>query len=96
MRIRALGARAAAALVATLSIGLAGSTQSQTSDTLQALKNSLSPDQQSSILQDVLGKGGTGKKTDSKLDTPETVRRKNGEQSDLFDNPRRTAASAVR
>ncbi len=85
MRIRALGARAAAALVATLSIGLAGSTQSQTSDTLQALKNSLSPDQQSSILQDVLGKGGTGKKTDSKLDTPETVRRKNGEQSDLFD-----------
>ena len=47
--------------------------------TLQALKNSLSPDQQSSILQGVLGKGGgTGKKTDQKLETPETVRRKNG------------------
>jgi polysaccharide export outer membrane protein len=72
-------------LVAALSIGLAGSTQSQNSDTLQALKNSLSPDQQSSILQNVLGKGGTGKKTDEKLDTPETVRRKNGEQTDLLD-----------
>jgi polysaccharide export outer membrane protein len=80
MRTRTLGA-----LVAAFSIGLAGSTQSQTSDTLQALKNSLSPDQQSSILQNVLGKGGTGKKTDPKLDTPETVRRKNGEQTDLFD-----------
>src|SRR5258706_1552851 len=83
MRTRSLGA-----LVVALSIGLAGSTQSQTSDTLQNLKNSLSPDQQSSILQEVLGgKGGsgTGKKTDPKLDTPETVRRKNGTQTDFFD-----------
>jgi polysaccharide export outer membrane protein len=69
-----------------LSIGLAASSQSQNSDTLQTLKNSLSSDQQSSILQEVLGKGGaSGKKTDQKLDTPETVRRKNGDQSDLFD-----------
>lgn len=80
MRTRSLGV-----LVAALSIGLAASTQSQTSDTLQALKNSLTPDQQSSILQGVLGKGGgAGKKTDSKLDTPETVRRKGGDQTDLF------------
>jgi protein involved in polysaccharide export with SLBB domain len=70
-----------------LSIASVASSQSQTSDTLQSLKNSLSPDQQSSILQDVLGgKGsGTGKKTDAKLDTPETVRRKNGTQTDFFD-----------
>src|SRR5882672_9209581 len=81
MRLRPLGA-----LVAALSMGLAASAQSPTSDTLQSLKNSLSPDQQSSILQDVLGKGtGTGKKTDKKLDTPETVRRKDGAQTDFFD-----------
>jgi polysaccharide biosynthesis/export protein len=74
------------ALLVALSIGLAAPTQSQNSDTLQNLKNSLSPDQQSSILQDVLGgKGsGTGKKTDQKLDNPETVRRKNNE-NDLLD-----------
>jgi polysaccharide export outer membrane protein len=70
-----------------LSIGLAASAQSQNTDTLQAIKNSLSPDQQSSILQGVLGKGtGTGKKTDPKLDTPETVRRKNAGQTGAFDN----------
>ena len=82
MRSRNLGA-----LAALLAVCLAGSTQSQTSDTLQALKNSLSPDQQGSILQEVLGgKGsGTGKKTDQKLDTPETVRRKNGPDSDAFE-----------
>jgi polysaccharide export outer membrane protein len=71
--------------VVALLIGLAAPTQSQNSDTLQSLKNSLSPDQQSTILQDVLGgKGsGTGKKTDQKLETPETVRRKN--EKDLLD-----------
>jgi polysaccharide biosynthesis/export protein len=74
------------ALLVALSIGLAAPTQSQNSDTLQSLKNSLSPDQQSSILQDVLGgkSSGTGKKTDQKLDTPETVQRKNSER-DLLD-----------
>jgi polysaccharide export outer membrane protein len=82
MRIRSLSA-----ILVALSIASVASSQSQTSDTLQSLKNSLSPDQQSSILQDVLGgKGsGTGKKTDAKLDTPETVRRKNGTQTDFFD-----------
>jgi len=79
MRFRSLG------LLFALSIPLAASSQNQTSDTLQSLKNTLSPDQQSSILQEVLGKGGTSKKTDPKLDTPETVRRKNGEQPDVFD-----------
>jgi protein involved in polysaccharide export with SLBB domain len=74
-------------LLALLSIALAGSTQGQNSDTLQSLKNSLSPDQQGSILQEILGKGTSGKKSDQKLDTPETVRRKNGDQQSdiLFD-----------
>jgi polysaccharide export outer membrane protein len=60
------------ALLVMLSVGLTAS--AQTSDQLQALKDSLSPDQQGSILQGVLGKGdGTGKKTDQKLKSPETV-----------------------
>jgi polysaccharide biosynthesis/export protein len=55
-------------------MGLAASAQTPTADQLQALKDSLSPDQQSSLLQGVLGKGnGTGKKTDDKLKTPETM-----------------------
>lgn len=68
MQIRFL--RVAAAL---LSMGLASSAQTQTSDQLKALKDSLSPDEQSSLMQGVLGKGdGTGK-TDKKLDSPDTV-----------------------
>src|ERR1700676_1939662 len=79
MRFRSLTALFA------LSISMVASSQGQNTDTLQALKNSMSPDQQSSILQQVLGgKGGAGKKTDQKLDTPETVRRK-GDQSDILD-----------
>ncbi len=67
MRSRFLGA-----LLVMLSVGLTASAQTQ--DQLQALKDTLSPDSQSSILQGVLGKGdGSGKKTDSKLKTPETV-----------------------
>lgn len=66
-----------------LSFGLASSALTQTPDTLQALKDSLTPDQQSSILQGVLGKGdGTGKTTDKTLDTPETVLPKTNEQKD--------------
>ena len=79
MRIKSLGA-----LLVAISICQVASSQSQTSDTLQSLKNSLSPDQQGSILQNVLGSGtGAGKKTDPKLDTPESVRRK-GDQTDLL------------
>src|SRR5882672_5442896 len=84
MRIRLLGA-----LLAILTFGLAASTRSQNSDTLQALKNSLSPDQQNSIMQNILGKGGTsGKKSDAPLESPETIRRKNGETTDLLDKER--------
>ena len=80
MRFRSLTALFA------LSISMAASSQSQNTDPLQALKDSLSPDAQGSILQQMLGgKGGaSGKKTDQKLDTPETVRRK-GDQPDIFD-----------
>ena len=44
-----------------------------TSDPLQSLKDTLGNGQQS-ILQDVLGNPQNGKKSDKKLDTPETVR----------------------
>src|SRR6185312_10953099 len=68
-----------------LSMGLASSVQTQTSDTLQALKDSLSPDQQSSILQGVLGKGdGTGTTTDKKLDVPNSMESR---ADQLKDNP---------
>src|SRR5882762_9375418 len=76
MRSKFLGAAAV-----VLSIGLASSAQPQTQDTLQGLKDSLSPDQQSSIMQSVLGKGnGTGKQSDKKLETPETMMEKTNEE----------------
>ncbi|MGO9934847.1 MAG: SLBB domain-containing protein [Steroidobacteraceae bacterium] len=59
-------------LLLMLSIGLAASAQTPTPDQLQALKDSLSPDQQNAILQGIKG-SATGKKTDEKLKTPETV-----------------------
>jgi polysaccharide export outer membrane protein len=62
----------------SLTIGLAGSAQSQSSsdDPIQALKDSLSGDQGSSILQSVLGgKGDASKKTDPKLQTPDTMKK---------------------
>jgi polysaccharide export outer membrane protein len=79
MRSKSLGA-----LLVLLTIGVAGSAQSQSDDTLQALKDSLSGgDQQSSILQNVLGGKSDGKKSDSKLNTPETVQSKSNR--DLVD-----------
>jgi polysaccharide biosynthesis/export protein len=69
-----------------MSIGLTASVHSQTQDPIQALKDSLSQDQQGSILQNVLGKGdGTGKKTDPKLNTPDTVQSRNKQTLDLLD-----------
>ena len=76
MRSKFLGAAALA-----LSIGLVSSAYTQTADTLQSLKDNLSPDQQNSILQNVLGKGDTsGKKTDQKLETPNTMLEKTNEE----------------
>jgi polysaccharide export outer membrane protein len=62
-----------------LSMGLAASAQTPTSDQLQALKD-LPPDQQNAILQGLKG-NGTGKTTDPKLKTPETV----GQPKELSD-----------
>lgn len=78
MRSRSLGA-----LLVLLSIGLAASAQNQSDDAIQALKDSMSPDQQSSILQGILGKGN-GTKTDSKLKTPETVQSKTDQERYLL------------
>jgi polysaccharide biosynthesis/export protein len=81
MRISPLGVAAF-----LLSFGLASSVQTQTADDLKALKDSLSPDQQSSLLQGVIGKGdATDKKTDKKLSTPETVQPKPKESANPFD-----------
>jgi len=76
-----------AALLVLLSIGLTASAQNQTEDPMQALKDALSQGQQGTVLQDVLGKGnGTGKKTDQKLNTPETMQQKRDQNTtDLFD-----------
>jgi len=60
-------------LLLWLSMGVAATAQTPTAEQLNALKN-LPPDQQNSLLQSVLGTtDGTGKKTDPKLSTPETV-----------------------
>jgi len=75
MRGRFLGA-----VIVALTVGLTASAQTPTADQLQALKDSLSPDQQESLLQGVLGgKGGSGTKADSKLKSPETVFQKTDE-----------------
>jgi protein involved in polysaccharide export with SLBB domain len=66
------------ALLLLFSVGLTASAQNSTTDQIQALKDSISPDAQDSILQNFLGKGSSnGKKSDAKLKTPETVRDKN-------------------
>jgi protein involved in polysaccharide export with SLBB domain len=71
------------AAIVLISMGVASSAQTQTADQIQALKDTLSPDQQSSLMQGVLGKGdGTGKKSDKKLDTPETVLPRTNESRD--------------
>jgi polysaccharide export outer membrane protein len=74
-----------------LSIGVSSSVRSQSTDTIQALKDSLSPDQQNSILQNLLGKGnGTGTKTDKKLNTPESVQPSSDQSNkDLLDKLRK-------
>jgi polysaccharide biosynthesis/export protein len=75
-----------AALLVLLSIGLTASAQNQSEDPMQALKDVLSQGQQGSVLQDVLKGNGTGKKTDQKLNTPETTQQKRDQNTtDLFE-----------
>jgi polysaccharide biosynthesis/export protein len=61
------------ALLGLLLIGVAATAQTPTPEQLNALK-SLPQDQQDALLQSLTGKSdGTGKKTDPRLSTPETV-----------------------
>jgi len=79
MRSSSLGA-----VLILLSLGLASSVQSQSDDTIQALKDSIPPDQQSAILQGLGKSTGTTKKTDSKLNTPETVQPRTSQEQELL------------
>jgi len=70
-------ARSFSAAIFLILIGAFAGAQSPTQDPLSILKG-LSQDQQDALMQSVLGKGdGTNKKTDSQLNTPETVQRMN-------------------
>jgi polysaccharide export outer membrane protein len=77
--------RSLRALLAILALSLTASVHSQSEDPIQSLKDSLSQGQQGSILQDVLGKGTGTKKTDQKLQTPETVQSKRDQTTDFLD-----------
>jgi polysaccharide export outer membrane protein len=66
-----------AIMLILIGAGVGAQTPSPSQDQLNMLKN-LSQDQQDSLLQSVLGKGdGTNKKSDSQLESPETVEKKN-------------------
>jgi polysaccharide export outer membrane protein len=70
-------ARSLSAAGILILIGALAGAQSPTQDPLSLLKN-LTPDQQDALVQSVLGKGdGTNKKSDSQLNAPETVQKKN-------------------
>ena len=63
--------------IVLLLIGVGAGAQTPTPDQLNLLKN-LTPEQQQSLLQGFLGKGDSAdKKTDSQLNAPETVDKKN-------------------
>jgi len=74
MRFKFSGFTLVAILVAAVAVA-----QTPTSDQLNALKN-MPKDQQDALIQSVLGglgkSDGTGTKSDSKLNTPETVQRR--------------------
>ncbi len=72
------------ALLALASVITAASAQNQPDDALQALKQNMSPDQQNSLLQSILGKdNGTTQKSDNKLNMPETVQQKANQEREL-------------
>jgi polysaccharide export outer membrane protein len=79
-------------IVSALALSLIGAltaAQTPTPDQLNALKN-LPQDQQNSLLQGVLGKSD-GKKTDPKLNMPDTVQSKNGQSTDSERLPKKTS-----
>jgi polysaccharide export outer membrane protein len=70
-------ARSLSAAIFLILIGAFAGAQSPTQDPLSLLKN-LTPEQQDALMQSVLGKGdGTNRKTDSQLNSPETVQKRN-------------------
>jgi polysaccharide export outer membrane protein len=70
-------ARSLSAAIFLIFIGAFAGAQSPTQDPLSLLKN-LTQEQQDALMQSVLGRGdGTNKKTDSQLNSPETVQKKN-------------------
>jgi protein involved in polysaccharide export with SLBB domain len=70
-----------------VAIGLSSSARPQNSDPLQTIKDTLSSsDQGGSLLQNVLGKiDNSGKKTDKKLETPDTTTMQ--QKADELNNP---------
>ena len=74
------------AFLAVLALSLTASVHGQSEDPIQSLKDSLTQGgQQGSIIQDVLGKGTGNKKTDQKLQTPETVQSKRDQTTDFLE-----------
>jgi polysaccharide export outer membrane protein len=72
-----------ATMLILIGAGVAAQTPSPSQDQLNILKN-LTQDQQDALLQSVLGKGdGTNKKTDSQLESPETVEKRNDRTGEL-------------
>jgi len=86
-------ARSLSAAIFLILIGAFAGAQSPTQDPLSLLKN-LTQEQQDALMQSVLGgKGdGTNRKTDSQLNSPETVQRKNDRTGGMFreTNPDKT------
>src|ERR1700691_3683312 len=77
--------------VVSLLVGTFAVAQTPITDQINGLKN-LSPDQQDSLLQNVLGKSdGTGKKTDPRLNNPDTIQSKTGQMTDLQGKVKKTA-----
>jgi polysaccharide biosynthesis/export protein len=68
--------------------GVGAQTPSPSQDQLNLLKN-LTPDQQESLLQSMMGKGdGSNRKSDSQLDSPETVEKKNDRTGETERQPK--------
>jgi protein involved in polysaccharide export with SLBB domain len=72
--------RSLRAIFLSLFLGGAALAQTQTDDSLQALKDTMSPDQQSSVLEGILGKSTNGQKTDKPLSMPDTLRQNTNQE----------------
>jgi protein involved in polysaccharide export with SLBB domain len=88
-------ARRLGAVSLLILIGAIAGAQTPTQDPLNVLK-SLTQEQQDALLQSVLGKGdGTNKKTDSQLESPETVEKKNDRTGEAEKEAKPTAEKTV-